>query len=242
MSHLHFVAAEEYRQRVMQLGENPEHVHLVGGLGIDNINRLKLLDRSELETLLGFEFGQKSLLITFHPATLEAATAAAEMSELLAALADLKDTQLIFTMPNADTDSRELIRLVEQFTTRHPNACAFTSLGYLRYLSCVAQVDGVIGNSSSGLLEVPSFRKGTINIGDRQKGRLQAGSVINCKPSRLDIAAALEKLYSAEFQADLSQVRNPYGEGGASKRVVAVLARQSLDGLGKKSFFAYSSH
>ncbi len=242
MSHLHFVAAEEYRQRVMQLGENPEHVHLVGGLGIDNINRLKLLDRSELETLLGFEFGQKSLLITFHPATLEAATAAAEMSELLAALADLKDTQLIFTMPNADTDSRELIRLVEQFTTRHPNACAFTSLGHLRYLSCVAQVDGVIGNSSSGLLEVPSFRKGTINIGDRQQGRLQAGSVINCKPSRLDIASALGKLYSAEFQAALSQVRNPYGEGGASKRVVDVLARQPLDGLGKKSFFAYSSH
>lgn len=242
MSHLHFVATEEYRQRVMQLGENPEHVHLVGGLGIDNINFLKLLDRSELETSLGFEFGQKSLLITFHPATLEAATAAAEMSELLAALADLKDTQLIFTMPNADTDGRELIRLVEQFTTRHSNACAFTSLGYLRYLSCVAQVDGVIGNSSSGLLEVPSFRKGTINIGDRQKGRLQAASVINCKPSRLDISSALEKLYSAEFQAGLSQVRNPYGEGGASKRVVDVLASCSLDGLVKKSFFAYSLH
>lgn len=242
MSHLHFVAAEAYRQRVMQLGENPEHVYLVGGLGIDNIKRLKLLDRSELEASLGFEFGQKNLLITFHPVTLEAATSAAQMSELMAALDDLNDTQLFFTMPNADTDSRELIKLVEQFATHHPNARAFASLGHLRYLSCVAQVDGVVGNSSSGLLEVPSFRKGTINIGDRQQGRLQAASVINCKPSRLDIASALEKLYSAEFQAGLSKVRNPYGEGGASKRVVDVLARCSLDGLVKKNFYAYPSH
>lgn len=241
MSHLHFVAAEEYRQRVIQLGENPERVFLVGGLGIDNIKRLKLLDRSEIETSLDFKFGQNSLLITFHPVTLETATAADQMSELLAALAGLRDTQLIFTMPNADTGSRELIRMVEQFAAGHPNARAFTSLGHLRYLSCVVQVDGVIGNSSSGLLEVPSFKKGTINIGDRQRGRLQAASVINCRPARLDITSALKKLYSAEFQAGLSQLRNPYGEGGASERVVDVIRRCSLDGLVKKDFHDYPS-
>ncbi len=236
MSHLHFVAAEEYRQRVIQLGENPERVFLVGGLGIDNIKRLKLLERSELETLLDFKFGQKSLLITFHPVTLETATAVSQMSELLAALEGLKDTQLIFTMPNADTGGRELIRMVEQFAASHPNARAFTSLGHLRYLSCVAQVDGVIGNSSSGLLEVPSFKKGTINIGDRQRGRLQADSVINCMPVRLNITFALKRLYSAEFQAGLSKVRSPYGEGRASERVVDVLKRCSLDGLVMKNF------
>ena len=242
MSHLHFVAAEEYRQRVIQLGECPERVYLVGGLGIDNIKRLKLLDKSELEATLDFKFGKKNLLITFHPETLETATAVAQMSELVAALNELKETQLIFTMPNADTGSRELIKLVEQYVACNSNARAFTSLGQLNYLSCVANVDGVIGNSSSGLLEVPSFRKGTINIGDRQRGRLQAASVINCKAARMEIASALDKLYSPEFQTGLDRVKNPYGEGGASERVVNVLANCSLDGMIKKGFFAFASH
>jgi len=150
MSHLHFVAAEAYRQRVIQLGEQPDRVFLVGGLGIDNIKRLQLLDRAALETSLDFKLGPKNLLITFHPVTLETATAANQMEELLAALAALHDTQLIFTLPNADTDGRTLIKRVEQFVAQHPNARAYTSLGQLRYLSCIAQVDGVVGNSSSG--------------------------------------------------------------------------------------------
>jgi len=237
MSHLHFVAAEEYRQRVIQLGEKPERVFLVGGLGIDNIKRLKLLDRAELEASLGFKLGQKNLLITFHPVTLETATAADQMAELLATLAELRDTQLIFTLPNADTDGRVLIRMVEQFVAQHTNARAYTSLGQLRYLSCIAHVDGVVGNSSSGLSEVPSFRKGTINIGDRQRGRLQAASVINCEPNRSDITAAMQKLYSADFQAVLSHVRNPYGEGGASEKVVATIKNYAIDGIAKKAFY-----
>ena len=149
MSHLHFVAAEEYRQRVIQLGEQPDRVFLVGGLGIDNIKRLKLLNRAELESSLDFKLGQKNLLVTFHPVTLETATAADQMKELLAALAELPDTQLIFTMPNADTDGRALIKMVERFAAQHSNARAYTSLGQLRYLSCIAHVDGVVGNSSS---------------------------------------------------------------------------------------------
>lgn len=237
MSHLHFVAAEEYRQRVIQLGEQPERVFLVGGLGIDNIKRLKLLDRAELEASLDFKLGQKNLLITCHPVTLETATAADQMGELLVALAELQDTRLIFTMPNADTDGRALIKLVEQFVAQHPNACAYTSLGQLRYLSCLAHVDGVVGNSSSGLTEVPSFRKGTINIGDRQRGRLQAASVINCTPTRQSIAAALERLCDADFQANLNKVINPYGEGGASEKVVETIKHYVIDGIAKKVFY-----
>jgi len=237
MSHLHFVAAEKYRQRVIQLGEQPERVFLVGGLGIDNIRRLKLLDRRELEASLGFKLGQKNLLITFHPVTLELSTAAAQMTELLAALAELRNTKLIFTLPNADTDGRILIKLIEKFVAEHPATRAYTSLGQLRYLSCIAQVDGVVGNSSSGLLEAPSLKKGTINIGDRQRGRLQAASVLNCDPTRPSIAAALKRLYSADFQVCLKQVLNPYGEGGASEKIVATLKSIDLDDVIKKRFY-----
>jgi GDP/UDP-N,N'-diacetylbacillosamine 2-epimerase (hydrolysing) len=237
MSHLHFVAGEEYRQRVIQLGEQPERVFLVGGLGVDNIKQLKLLNRAELEASLGFKLTQKNLLVTFHPVTLETATASDQMAELLIALAELKDTQLIFTLPNADTDSRALIKMVENFVEQHHNAHAYTSLGQLRYLSCIAQVDGVVGNSSSGLLEVPSFGKGTINIGDRQHGRLQATSVINSAPDRKSIAAAIKKLYSSDFQVSLSEVRNPYGEGGASEKIVTTIKNYSMDGIAKKVFY-----
>lgn len=237
MSHLHFVAAEEYRQRVIQLGENPDRVFMVGGLGIDNIKHLNLLTRTELEAALNFKLGSKNLLITFHPVTLETTSTADQMTELLAALAELKDTQLIFTLPNADTDGRALTNMVELFVAQHVNARAYESLGQLRYMSCVSHVDGVVGNSSSGLLEVPSFKKGTINIGDRQRGRLQATSVINCEPIQRSITAALSRLYSAEFQSGLSQVQNPYGECGASEKVVSTLLCCSLEGVLKKSFY-----
>ena len=237
MAHLHFVAAEPYRQRVVQLGEHPARVFLVGGLGVDNIQRVKLLDRAALEASLDFALGTKSLLITFHPVTLEQATAVDQMGQLLAALAPRTDTQLVFTMPNADTDGRALIKMVEQFVASHPNARCYASLGQLRYLSCVAQVDGVVGNSSSGLAEVPSLKKGTVNIGDRQRGRLQADSVINCAPARHAIEAALDQLYDPAFQRVVAQTRNPYGEGGAGAQIVEVLKHHGLDGITKKSFY-----
>jgi GDP/UDP-N,N'-diacetylbacillosamine 2-epimerase (hydrolysing) len=237
MSHLHFVAAEEYRQRVIQLGESPERVFLVGGLGIDNIKKLELLDRTALEDSLDFKLGPRNLLVTFHPVTLEHATAGAQLAELLAALDTLKDTHLVFTMPNADTDGRVLIDMIEEFVATRPHARAYTSLGQLRYLSCVNQVDGVVGNSSSGLIEVPSFRKGTVNIGDRQRGRLKADSVIDCVPDRESIIEALRTLYSPEFQARLAAVKNPYGEGGASEKVVRVLQEYPLGQVLKKTFY-----
>jgi GDP/UDP-N,N'-diacetylbacillosamine 2-epimerase (hydrolysing) len=236
MSHLHFVAAEPYRQRVIQLGENPERIFLVGGLGVDCIKRTKLLDRKTLESVLNISFGHRSLLITFHPATLEPTKAEIQMGELLKALADFKDTQLIFTMPNADTAGRALIKLINHFVSDNKNASAYTSLGQLHYLSCMAQVDGVVGNSSSGLLEAPTFKKGIINIGDRQLGRLQSKSVINCDPDKISIKYALNKLYSSEYQSQLSEVKNPYGEGGASELVISLIKKTSLSGILKKQF------
>ncbi|MFT7388538.1 MAG: GDP/UDP-N,N'-diacetylbacillosamine 2-epimerase (hydrolyzing) [Candidatus Endobugula sp.] len=237
MSHLHFVAAKEYRQRVIQLGEQPENVFLVGGLGIDTIERIKLLTRAELESSLNFKLHSKSLLITFHPVTLENSSTEKQTKGLLAALSELNDTQLIFTMPNADTGGRIIIKLIEEFVSQYQNACAYTSLGQLRYLSCVLHVDGVVGNSSSGLLEVPSFKKGTINIGNRQRGRLQAESVINCEPSRQSILVAIDRLYSEDFQSSLNQVNNPYGEGGASQKTINIIKSVDLDNIVKKVFY-----
>jgi GDP/UDP-N,N'-diacetylbacillosamine 2-epimerase (hydrolysing) len=241
MSHLHFVAAEEYRKRVIQLGEHPDRVVLVGGLGIDNIKKLTLFDCPALEKVLGFEFGKKNLLVTFHPVTLENETSVKQMMELLTALGELEHTKLIFTMPNADTDGRVIVEMINKFVASHSNARAYASLGQLRYLSCIKYVDGVVGNSSSGLLEVPSFSKGTINIGDRQRGRLKAESVIDCMPEHESIAAAIQRLYSKEFQLILETAQNPYGEGGASERVVETLKRVSLGDILKKRFFDLNS-
>lgn len=241
MSHLHFVATDEYRKRVIQLGEHPDRVFTVGGLGIDNIKKLSLLDRSALQVSLDFELGLKNLLITFHPVTLEDKTSAKQMMDLLSALDELEDTNFIFTLTNADTDGRVIIEMINEYVASHSNARAYTSLGQLRYLSCIEHVDGVLGNSSSGLLEVPSFAKGTINIGDRQRGRIKAESVIDCSPDRESIAVALKKLYSKEFQLILKTVQNPYGEGGASDRVVKALREIPLEGILKKRFFDLNS-
>ena len=237
MAHLHFVATESYRNRVLQLGEDPKKVFLVGGLGVDAIKQVKLLARKELERSLNLEFGPRSLLITFHPATLDETKAELQMEQLLLALKDLTSTTLIFTAPNADTGGHSILRLIEGFVNANSNAYLFESLGQLRYLSCVAQVDGVVGNSSSGLTEVPSFKKGTINIGDRQTGRELASSVINCEPNRLAINEALEKLYSSNFQETLLKTINPYGEGGASREIVRILKETPLQGITKKAFY-----
>ena len=236
MSHLHFVAGEEYRNRVIQLGEDPKKVFLVGGLGIDNIKKLALLNKTQLEIALGIKFSDKSLMVTFHPVTLDAESPEHQMKELLAALSHLHDTTLIFTMPNADTGGHALIKMIEEFVNQNENAKAFTSLGQLKYLSCISYVDGVVGNSSSGITEVPTFKKGTINVGDRQLGRIQAASVINCEPIEKDIERAIKTLYSFEFKSNLAATENPYGEGGASAKVVKALKEASLAGIIKKTF------
>jgi GDP/UDP-N,N'-diacetylbacillosamine 2-epimerase (hydrolysing) len=237
MSHVHCVASEDYRRRVIQLGEQPERVYCVGGLGVDIIKNTRLLDRSDLEASLDFKLKARNLLITFHPATLDDESPVDQLSELLAAFEGLDDTGLIFTLPNADSGGRELSVAVNAFVARHTNAHAYASLGQVRYLSCMAHCDGVVGNSSSGLLEAPTLKKGTINIGDRQLGRLQASSIINCRAKRDEIAGALQKLSSATFQEDLGTVSSPYGEGGASARVINIVKKLPMDGILKKNFY-----
>jgi GDP/UDP-N,N'-diacetylbacillosamine 2-epimerase (hydrolysing) len=237
MSHIHCVATEEYRQRVVQLGEQPSRVHCVGGLGVDAINSTKLMNRAELETTLGFNFKDKNLLITFHPATLAGESAESQMGVLLAVLNELHDTGLIFTLPNADEGGRKLIAMLQAFVATHPNARAYPALGQTRYLSCMAHCDGVVGNSSSGLLEAPTLKKGAINIGDRQRGRLQAGNVIDCGVEQGEIRKALQQLYSPVFQASLLRASNPYGDGGASGRILTIIRKLQLNTLVQKSFY-----
>jgi GDP/UDP-N,N'-diacetylbacillosamine 2-epimerase (hydrolysing) len=238
MSHLHFTATDEYRKRVIQLGESPDRVFNVGGLGIDNIKRLKLLTRKEFESSIDFNLNKNNHLITFHPVTLENTTAENQIDALLSALDELENTNLIFTMPNADTDGRVIIKKINDYIEANPHkAKAFTSLGQLRYLSALQFVDGVIGNSSSGLAEVPSFRIGTINIGDRQRGRMKATSIIDCNPEKKSILDALQILSSKEFQKKLKYVKNPYGEGGAAEKIKGIIKSVDLNNILKKKFF-----
>lgn len=235
MAHLHFVTHEDAARRVRQLGENPDYIFNVGSPGLDNIARLKLLGRQELEASLDFGFKEKNLLVTFHPVTLEAQTAEAQFRALLAALDGLgPEVGIVFTQPNADTGGRAIIRLTNDFVATHPNARAYVSLGQLRYLSAMSQVDAVVGNSSSGLYEAPSFGKPTVNIGDRQKGRLQAQSIINCAPLPDEIGKAI----TLALSVDCSGTVNPYGDGNSSARI-----KERLKNVGdsstllKKHFF-----
>ncbi len=238
MAHLHFTAADEYRRRVIQLGEHPSRVFNVGGMGIDAIQRITLLSKAELEKSIGFTFGTKNLLVTFHPVTLESHTAADQFQELLSALDILTDTHIIFTKANSDTDGRIINTMIDTYVSRNTHkAIAFASMGQLRYLSALQFVDAVVGNSSSGLLEAPSFHIGTINIGDRQRGRLKAASVIDSSPNQNDINESLTRLYTPEFQYQLTSVKNLYGEGGAVEKIVHILKHTELNDLLKKSFY-----
>ncbi len=238
MSHLHFVANKVYKKRVIQLGENPKSVFNVGGTGIDNIKKLKLLNKNKLEKKLKIKLKKKNIIVTFHPVTLEVSTAKNSFNELLKALRKKKDINIIFTKTNADTDGRIIIKQIEKFVRENKNrSCCFTSLGQLNYLSLLQYVDGVVGNSSSGLLEVPTYKIGTINIGDRQGGRLKALSVIDCKTNYKSIIKAINTLYSNKFQKRLKKTINPYGNGGASKKAVKILKRTSLKNIIKKKFY-----
>ena len=238
MSHLHFTATEEYKNRVIQLGEDPSRVFNVGGMGIENIKRLELLNKKEFEKSIEFKLNSKNILVTFHPVTLENSTAQEQFKELLDAIDELEDTNIIFTKANSDTDGRVINQMIDEYVTKNSNkSIVFTSLGQLRYLSALQYVDAVVGNSSSGLAETPSFKIGTINIGDRQKGRIKASSVIDCEPNKDSILKSFEKLYSKEFQETLKTTINPYGDGCASKRIVEILKNVDLKNILKKSFY-----
>lgn len=238
MSHLHFTSTEEYMKRVIQLGEQPNRVFNTGSPGIDNISKLRLLNRQELETAINFTINNKCFLVTFHPVTLEHKSAEVQFCELLDALDTFVDYKIIFTMPNADTDGRIIITRIQNFVSKNSNkSIAFTSLGQVRYLSALKYVNMVIGNSSSGLTEAPSFKIPTVNIGDRQKGRIKAKSVIDCEPIKNEIIKAISIGLSEDFQSKLHDVKNPYGTGGASDLIVQILKSVNLKGILKKEFY-----
>jgi GDP/UDP-N,N'-diacetylbacillosamine 2-epimerase (hydrolysing) len=238
MSHLHFTANKEYRNRVIQLGEQPKNVFNVGGLGIENIKRLNLLSKEEFEKSINFKLNKKNIIVTFHPVTLETLTAKEQFKSLLDAIDTLKNTNIIFTKANSDIDGRVINSMIDDYVKENSNkSVKFKSLGQLRYLSALQYVDAMIGNSSSGLIEAPSFKIGTINIGDRQKGRIMAKSVISCNSLKNDIINGFEILYSKKFQKKLKDIKNPYGDGCSSKKIVDVLKKIDLDNILKKSFY-----
>ena len=238
MSHIHFAATNEYANRIIQLGEDPSRVFNVGGPGIENIKKLNLLNKDEFEKSIKFKLAKKNILITFHPVTLENSSAREQFNELLNALDELEETNFIFTKANSDTDGDVINKMIDEYVKQNPQkAVAFASLGQLRYLSAIKFVDIVLGNSSSGLLEVPSFKKATINIGDRQKGRARASSVIDVRPDKEEILAAIKRAYSKEFEQTLKDTINPYDGGNPSKKMVKILKEIKLDGILKKKFY-----
>jgi GDP/UDP-N,N'-diacetylbacillosamine 2-epimerase (hydrolysing) len=237
MSHLHFVATNEYRNRVIQLGEDPNKVFVVGGFGVDAIDETTLLNKESIENQLGFKFLERNLLVTFHPTTLEKKPAIDQLHELLSALSNFEDIRLIFTYANADPQGLLINNLLNDYVQTKKNAIIFSTLGRRMYHSILKQVDGVVGNSSSGILEAPTFRVGTVNVGTRQLGRVQAESIINCTTDKHSIVFAINKLYSPKFRARLSSIKNPYGKGGASDKVLkTILQEENLQDLIFKSF------
>ena len=241
MSHLHFTANERYRKRVIQLGEHPETVFNVGAIGLDSTKRLKLLTKIEVERSLGRELQKNNLLITFHPVTLEDNSAEDQFKQLLGVLDELEDTLLIFTKPNSDKGGRIIIQQIDDYVRLNPGkAVSYTSMGQLLYFSVIQFMDAVVGNSSSGIIEVPFFGVPTINIGDRQKGRIMGETVLNCKPEKKAIRKALDKVASNLIIKKKQD--SPYGKGGTTEKILAVLKKTKRIELKKRFFDLPQSH
>ena len=240
MSQLHFTAAEQYSNRVIQLGENPKCVFNFGAPGLDNISNLKLLNKSEFEKSINFKLGELNFLVTFHPVTLENNSAEKQFNELLSALSEFDNAKILFTLPNSDTNGRIIIKLIEDYVKLNSKkSLVITSLGQLRYLSALKHFSVVIGNSSSGLLEAPSLKIPTVNIGSRQDGRLKASSVIDCNPNFLDISKSIKVVLDDKFQKSLKNTINPYWSGGASKKIKETLKSYDLKNILIKKFYDF---
>jgi GDP/UDP-N,N'-diacetylbacillosamine 2-epimerase (hydrolysing) len=240
MSHLHFTSTQEYRKRVIQLGEHPDRVFNVGAIGIENIKNLPLLTKAELNKSIEFDLGDKYFLVTVHPVTLESSTAEEQFKNLLSALdsACSDSAKIIFTKANADTGGRIINQLIDEYVSNNPKrSITFTSMGQLRYLSAMKHCMAVVGNSSSGIVEAPSFNVPTVNIGDRQKGRVRARSVTDCAPSQDAIQKALAKSRSEEFRQSLKDMVNPYEQKNTVEQILHVLKTAGLSNIIKKEFF-----
>ena len=224
MSHLHFTSTEEYRRRVIQMGENPETVFYVGALGCDNIRQVPLMNKEELEESLNFAVDRNTILVTFHPVTMENNTAGTQFKELLSAIDQFDNLRVIFTMPNSDTDGKVIMTLIKEYVAKNSHkAVWYSSLGMKRYLSALQYIGAVVGNSSSGIIEVPSCHIPTLNIGDRQKGRIAATSVINCLPVESDIKEKLAIITKSNYIEQLKNVTNPYDKPNTVQEIVRII-------------------
>lgn len=241
MSHLHFASTNEYRKRVIQLGESPERVFNVGALGIENIGKLPLLSRENLEKEIGFSLGQQCILVTYHPVTLEQATAQMQFQNLLTAINTIDGLHVIFTKANADTEGRIINQMIDEYVIKKKSAAiSFTSMGQLRYLSTMKHVNAVVGNSSSGIVEAPSFKVPTVNIGDRQKGRVQTKSIINCSPANDAIIKSIQRALSIEFRQSLQKIQNPYEKENTARNIKEIISHYDLRNILKKEFYDIS--
>lgn len=239
MSHIHFTAVEEYRKRVIQLGEAPSTVYNLGALGVENAKKVNLLSKEELENMIGFQFYFPTIMVTYHPVTLESASAQKQFEEILDVIDRHKEISVIFTKANADTDGRIINEMIDEYVNLNKDRCrGYTSLGQKKYLSVLQFCDAVVGNSSSGIIEVPSFKIPTVNIGDRQRGRVRAESVIDCGNGRGQIEAALMKALSAEFRNKITSINNPYEGESTSEKIVEIISKRVYEGIDiRKNFY-----
>lgn len=239
MSHLHFTSTEEYRRRVIQLGEQPDRVYNVGALGVENVKNVNLLRKEELEKQIGVQFSVPTILVTYHPVTLETATAEEQFAAILSVIDAYKELFVIFTKANADAEGRTINQMIDEYVVQNADRCvAYTSLGQICYLSALQYVDVVLGNSSSGLVEVPAFHIPTVNIGDRQRGRVCADSVIHCNNSVDEIKDALQLALSDQMRQRVAKVDNPYEKEGTSDKIVETICDALEYGIEiKKSFY-----
>lgn len=239
MSQLHFASTEEYRKRIIQLGEQPDKVFNVGALGVENIKKVLLWSKEKLEENLHFSFGEKMIMVTYHPVTLDTMSSEIQFGNLLQVLDKYKDIRVIFTKANADTDGRIINKMIDDYVEKNKDRCiAFTSLGQVRYLSVLQYCKAVVGNSSSGIIEAPSFHIPTVNVGNRQQGRSAAKTVVHCGYENVDIEEALDKAFSEEFQKNLRKYKNPYEGEDTSKRIVTEIENALVTGINiKKKFY-----
>lgn len=220
MSHIHFTATEEYKKRVIQLGEQPDNVFNVGAIGTQNIKKLNFFDKEELEKRLNFKIKSNTIILTFHPVTLETELSKQQFQNILDAIDSIENINVIFTKANADTDGRIINYMIDEYVRKNDNTVAFDTMGQLNYFSALQFVDAVVGNSSSGIIEVPTFKIPTVNIGNRQKGRICSHSVINCKNEKNDIEIAIKKALSKNFKEEVKKYDNPYEKDNTCENII----------------------
>lgn len=238
MSHLHFTSTEEYRKRVIQLGEQPDRVFYVGAPGVENIKKFPLMSKEEVEESVNFKLDENTILVTYHPVTLGEHTAEKDIKEFIGALEERKDLRVFFTMPNSDTGSQAIVDAINEFVANNADrAIAYKSLGIKRYLSVMKYARAVVGNSSSGLLEVPSFGIPTLNIGDRQKGRMAADSVYNCETDKESILKGLDVIMTPAFKKKAFETHNPYEKANTAEEIFKVISTYPLEELKQKHFY-----